>query len=212
MTDIVTILLSGGLSAAVVFLLRNWISERMRASIQHEYDQKLETLKAQLKADSETTIEKVKAELIQSRESIVSVREHDKLVFEKMNAILDEKTFVSICKCISDYSFYELEQRDKMYEFRAFGNHVENQFLNKNLNKKYNLLYQSLHDYLSTVAQHFFSTEGSRYMLYPELKNSSEDADRNTYYGAQEEVLNATNEIVEIYEDFRKEVKEVLYL
>jgi hypothetical protein len=41
--DLITILSSGALSTTLVFLLRNWISERLKASIQHEYDQKLET-------------------------------------------------------------------------------------------------------------------------------------------------------------------------
>ena len=63
MSDLSTIFSSGALSAALVFLLRNWISERIKTSIQHEYDQKLETHKAQLKSESEIAIEKFKSEL-----------------------------------------------------------------------------------------------------------------------------------------------------
>jgi hypothetical protein len=63
MQDIITILSSGALSSALVFLFRNWISERIKASIQHEYDQKLETHKAQLKAESEISVEKLKSQL-----------------------------------------------------------------------------------------------------------------------------------------------------
>lgn len=50
-----------GLAGA--WLLRNWISERLKASLQHEYAQKLETHKAQLRSQSETHIARLKADL-----------------------------------------------------------------------------------------------------------------------------------------------------
>jgi hypothetical protein len=52
-----TMLTSAGasvlLSAAFVFLARNWISERLQQSIRHEYDQKLAHLNAQLRNESD---------------------------------------------------------------------------------------------------------------------------------------------------------------
>jgi len=67
MSDLTTIFLSGGLSAllasALVFLFRNWISERIKGSIQHEYDQKLETHKAKLQAESDISIVKLTKQL-----------------------------------------------------------------------------------------------------------------------------------------------------
>ena len=67
MADLTTILSSGGLSTllsgALVFLSINVISERIKASIQHEYDQKLEIHKAQLKAQSDLAIEAFKSQL-----------------------------------------------------------------------------------------------------------------------------------------------------
>lgn len=51
------------LTAALVFLFRNWISERIKNAIKHEYDEKLETHKAQLKYESDKEIEKLKAQL-----------------------------------------------------------------------------------------------------------------------------------------------------
>lgn len=41
------------LSSALVFLARNWMSERIQQSIRHEYDQKLAHLNAQLRNESE---------------------------------------------------------------------------------------------------------------------------------------------------------------
>ncbi len=55
--------ISAGLSAALVWLAKNWIGERIKGAIQHEYDQKLETHKAQVKAEHDREIERFKANL-----------------------------------------------------------------------------------------------------------------------------------------------------
>jgi len=47
---------SAAMAAILVFLSREWISARLRGSIQHEYAEKLETLKAQIKAEHELKI------------------------------------------------------------------------------------------------------------------------------------------------------------
>jgi hypothetical protein len=50
-------IVSGGLGGALLsWLLRNWISERLKQSIQHEYSQKLETHKAELNADMQSIL------------------------------------------------------------------------------------------------------------------------------------------------------------
>jgi hypothetical protein len=47
--DILFDLITGGIGGSIiVFLLRNWIAEKMKQSIQYEYSQKLETHKAEL--------------------------------------------------------------------------------------------------------------------------------------------------------------------
>jgi hypothetical protein len=67
MPDVLTILsslvASGLLSAALLWLTKNWISERMKNAIKHEYDEKLETHKAQLKSQTEIEIEQLKSQL-----------------------------------------------------------------------------------------------------------------------------------------------------
>lgn len=67
MPDIITILSSAGVSAlltaALVFLAKNWVSERLKGAIKSEYDQQLETHKSQLKAQSDTQLEQFKAQL-----------------------------------------------------------------------------------------------------------------------------------------------------
>jgi hypothetical protein len=68
MAEAISVILGSGafstlLAGAVVFLARNWIGERIANSIRHEYDQKLETHKAQLAAEHETAIERLRADL-----------------------------------------------------------------------------------------------------------------------------------------------------
>lgn len=68
MNDFVTTVLasasvSAGLAAALVWFAKNWIGERIKGAIQHEYDQKLELHKSQLKAEHDRELERLKAEL-----------------------------------------------------------------------------------------------------------------------------------------------------
>lgn len=62
---------SGFLTATLIWLSRSWISERLKNSIRNEYDQKLETHKAQLKAQSDLEIEKFRSTLS------MNVKEHE---------------------------------------------------------------------------------------------------------------------------------------
>jgi hypothetical protein len=64
---IIQIISSATVSAAVcgvlVWLFQLWISERLKGAIKAEYDQKLETHKAQLRAQSDIEIEKLRSQL-----------------------------------------------------------------------------------------------------------------------------------------------------
>ncbi|WP_397452548.1 hypothetical protein [Pseudomonas sp. NA-150] len=51
------------LTTALIWLSKSLITERLKNAIKNEYDQKLETHKAQLKAQSEIEIEKLRAQL-----------------------------------------------------------------------------------------------------------------------------------------------------
>jgi hypothetical protein len=54
---------SATICAALVWLSREWISERLKGAIKNEYDQKLETHKAELKARSDVEIERLRSQL-----------------------------------------------------------------------------------------------------------------------------------------------------
>jgi len=51
------------LSSLIIWITKFWISERLKQSIKHEYDQQLEIHKAQLKAESDVEIERLKCQL-----------------------------------------------------------------------------------------------------------------------------------------------------
>lgn len=51
------------LAGALIWLTKSLISERLKNAIKHEYDQKLETHKIQLKADADLSIERLKSDL-----------------------------------------------------------------------------------------------------------------------------------------------------
>lgn len=68
MTDFASTLLasatiSGILTAVLVWLSKTWISERIKDSIRHEYDRKLETHKSLLATEQSQNLERIKAEL-----------------------------------------------------------------------------------------------------------------------------------------------------
>ena len=56
---IASVTASSALAGIVIWLSREWISARLKTSIQHEYDQKLEAHKAHLKAENEVALLKL---------------------------------------------------------------------------------------------------------------------------------------------------------
>jgi hypothetical protein len=57
------ITVSAVMTGFVVWLTKSWISERLKDSIQHEYNQLLESHKAQLAAANQGTLERLRADL-----------------------------------------------------------------------------------------------------------------------------------------------------
>lgn len=55
-------LISGAVSALVIYVARTWISERLKQAIGHEYAQKLEVHRASLKSEYDIQIERLRAE------------------------------------------------------------------------------------------------------------------------------------------------------
>lgn len=62
-TILTSVSVSSLLSGFLLFITKSWISERLKSSIKSEYDQKLETHKAKLKANTQVEVEQLKAQL-----------------------------------------------------------------------------------------------------------------------------------------------------
>jgi hypothetical protein len=104
---ILTILTSGVVSAGIatllIFIFKSWISERIKGSIQHEYDQKLVAYEAQLKAASDVSIEQLKSQLqITAAERSIKLSK----VFEQQADTIAETyaKLVDIISAIGEYT------------------------------------------------------------------------------------------------------------
>jgi hypothetical protein len=75
-----TISVAAFTASGIIFLAKTWMSERIKNSIKNEYDQKLETHKAELKAKSDIEIERLRSQLsiIATEHQVRFSRLHDK--------------------------------------------------------------------------------------------------------------------------------------
>jgi hypothetical protein len=154
-----TVLASGGfsaiLAAAVVFLFRNWIGERIKGAIQYEYDEKLkgiefaygeklESHKAQLKASNDSELEKLKAQL-QAAASERSIKLTN--IFEKQ-----AEAILTIYK-----QLYAVQESLKSFSYSRNSEETERRKAHDELLEKY----QELTAYFNTnkVLIHFETTE-----------------------------------------------------
>lgn len=63
LTVLTSLATSGALTAGLLWLTKSWISERLRNSIKHEYDQKLVAYEAKINAERDTKLERFRADL-----------------------------------------------------------------------------------------------------------------------------------------------------
>ncbi len=84
-TDIAVSVVSSGL---LVLLVKEWLSARLKASIQHEYDKKLEAFKTQVKTEEELAILEIKTAL--AREAAFHAAAHTSFA-EGQKAAMERK-------------------------------------------------------------------------------------------------------------------------
>lgn len=70
LTTIASAGVSAVLLAALGWLFRSWIGERLKASIKHEYDDRLEKLKAELKSQGDAHLTSLKSEVDRQSEKL----------------------------------------------------------------------------------------------------------------------------------------------
>jgi hypothetical protein len=69
LTFLSSVAASATLSGLLLWLFKNWVSERLKNAIKYEYDQKLESYKTELQAKADWDLEEIRAELARARES-----------------------------------------------------------------------------------------------------------------------------------------------
>ena len=93
MDVITTIITSTCVSCFIIWLSKAWISERLKNAIKNEYDQKLETHKAQLQAANDIELEKLRSNL-----NILALErqiEYSKLYEKRADAITEVYSLLS---------------------------------------------------------------------------------------------------------------------
>ncbi|HGI8854340.1 TPA: hypothetical protein ACJT9T_003508, partial [Vibrio cholerae] len=63
LTILASVTASSVASAVIVWLSKTWITERVKSSIKHEYDLKLESYKAKVEIEKTAAIENIKSAL-----------------------------------------------------------------------------------------------------------------------------------------------------
>ena len=102
---------NAALSSLIIWITKSWISERLKQSIKHEYDQKLEIHKAQLKAESDVEIERLKCQLsISANERQIrfaSLHERQAEVIAETYSLLKQ-----LFTCLENYTEFFRDESD----------------------------------------------------------------------------------------------------
>ena len=92
-TLVSSVTVSGLLTAALIFLSKSWIAQRLKSAIEHEYAEKLATYQAQLRAEHEVALEKIKAsnaqqQAVQAAAINAVTRTHEAAQEKRLHALL----------------------------------------------------------------------------------------------------------------------------
>jgi len=185
---------SGLFSGILIWLTRTWLSERIKNSIKHEYDQKLEVYKAVLKAEHDIAIERLRADLniLASKRQIQFSRLHK----DAVDAITETyDSLQRLSNSVSNYiSSLELPEDGTKAERRDKVNEALKSFY-KYFNSKKIFLPKDLADMISSSKQKMYKI-ADRFSLFVEHGKT----DR----------LKSHDEWVKSEDDFKNEVKPLL--
>jgi hypothetical protein len=206
------IVFSAGFSAvfsgAIIWLFKSWISERLKNAIAYEYAEKLKAVEHEYNQQLEKLRAQLQSESFKAKEEM----EHDRKIFERLVSYCDEITFRDVCQTIAGHQFFDDEKYKHVHDLEHYGIQDENQFVNQDLRAAFLKFHKSLAEFTAVVGVNFFNTTGNRYMLYPECKNSGIADERKMYEEAREETRKAGIEILDAFSNYRQVVKQKLYV
>lgn len=209
-----TVLVSLG-SSAVVFaalgwLLKTWLEERLKKAIEFEYDKQLKALEHGYNEQLEKLRVQLQGDSLKAKEEL----EHDRKVFERLTSYCGETTFRDACGTITDHGFYDYEEYKPVMRLEHYGIQDENQFANPELRAAVKHFHACLNKFMPIVARNFFATgkSGDRYFLYPELKNTGDPEGRKIFEDARTETTDAGVKVLKAFSEFRQAVKQKLFV
>src|SRR4051812_24339291 len=81
-----TVLVSAGVSSAIIWMFKNWIFQRLKNAIEYEYAEKLKGLEHGYNQQLEKLRAQLQSESIKAKEEL----EHDRKIFKKIISYCDE--------------------------------------------------------------------------------------------------------------------------
>lgn len=209
-----TILISLGSSAALLgalgWFLKSWMAERIKQSIEFEYDKKLKALEHGYNEQLEKLRVQLQSDSLKAKEEL----EHDRKIFEKLISYCGETVFRDACDTITDHGFYDYERYKPVMDLRHYGIQDETQFANPDLRAAFKKFHACLDKFMALVAVNFFPSAqaNDRYWLYPELKHSGDPEERKIYEDARIATRDAGNKTLKAFSEFRQTVKQKLFV
>ena len=161
-------------------------------------------------------------ELDHSSNSARAAQQHDIGMFRKLDALVDEETFVNTVEWIESQHFYTDYQWEKLQAFSVEFAKTSNEMIDDGLNLLQRQLVENVEMFLHFLARHFFcddrgrQADTSRLYLYPDLNPDRtldfESRGTEIYTQRSEELTSLSRELIASYMDYRKNVKKVLHV
>src|SRR5260221_13329067 len=105
MTDAITVLTSGSLSAIASLLVWTMFSTRLKASIEHENEEKLSKFKEELRKQTEGELARLNSELTHQNEMAITIFRHNLELVATERNLRFSKVFERTAEVIADTYF-----------------------------------------------------------------------------------------------------------
>lgn len=147
---------------------------------------------------------------------------HDLEIFRQSSELLDEDTLEIMCESLMGDDSYRESYRLPISDFIYFSEKISNHYIDDNLNEKYSNLNKSLRHLLGFLALNFFTkplnndSDDTRFCLYPDLNidrgGKGAPGDMIMYENYANKMVKKVEEVREAYKDYRKNIKEILFV
>jgi hypothetical protein len=135
---------------------------------------------------------------------------HDIQIFRKIDNMVNEQQVQEFYRAIYYQHFYRSGDLDGFLWILKIGEMIGYNYLDQSLQSKRDAYIKSVDVLLKTITTVFFNNGDGCYQLYPELKHNPEK--RHIYEDALTEVKTSCDGFFTSYVEYRKAVKDTLYI